>query len=104
MDFSIPPPTRALLDKMRAFLDQEVLPRELDFLQRGFAAIEPELKTVREKAKAAGMWLPQAPKELGGLGLSLVEHGLVSEVLGRSPLSHYAFGCEAPDAGNLEIL
>ena len=104
MDFSIPPPTRALLDKMRAFLDQEVVPRELEFLQRGFTAVEPELKTVREKVKAAGMWLPQAPKELGGLGLTLVEHGLVSEVLGRSPLGHYVFGCEAPDAGNLEIL
>ena len=44
------------------------------------------------------------PRELGGLGLTLVEHGLVSERLGRSPLGHYVFGCQAPDAGNLEIL
>ena len=29
---------------------------------------------------------------------------LASEVLGRSPYGHYAFGCQAPDAGNMEIL
>ena len=50
------------------------------------------------------MWGPQMPKELGGLGLGLVEHGLVSERLGRTPLGHYVFGCQAPDAGNMEIL
>jgi acyl-CoA dehydrogenase len=104
MDFSIPEPTRALLDTMRAFVDREVVPLEAAFLSRGFGAVEADLRAVREKVKAAGLWLPQAPKDLGGLGLSLVDHGLVSEVLGRSPLGHYAFGCEAPDAGNLEIL
>ena len=35
---------------------------------------------------------------------TLVEHGLVSERLGRSPLGHYVFGAQAPDAGNMEIL
>jgi alkylation response protein AidB-like acyl-CoA dehydrogenase len=28
----------------------------------------------------------------------------VSEELGRSPLGHYLFNCQAPDAGNLEVL
>ncbi|MDD5713259.1 MAG: acyl-CoA dehydrogenase family protein, partial [Smithellaceae bacterium] len=37
-------------------------------------------------------------------GLNLMEHALVSEELGRSPLGHYCFGCQAPDAGNVEIL
>src|SRR5439155_959857 len=59
---------------------------------------------LRARCKAEGMWGPQIPKELGGLGLALVEHALVSERLGRSPLGHYVFGCQAPDAGNLEIL
>lgn len=39
-----------------------------------------------------------------GTGLDLVEHALVSEALGRSPLGHFIFGCQAPDAGNIEIL
>ena len=38
------------------------------------------------------------------MGLSLVEYGLVSAVLGRCQLGHYAFNCQAPDAGNMEIL
>jgi alkylation response protein AidB-like acyl-CoA dehydrogenase len=33
-----------------------------------------------------------------------VAHGLVSEALGRCPLGHYVFGCNAPDAGNVELL
>jgi alkylation response protein AidB-like acyl-CoA dehydrogenase len=38
------------------------------------------------------------------MGLSFREHSLVSEVLGRSMIGHYCFGCQAPDAGNMEIL
>jgi acyl-CoA dehydrogenase len=34
----------------------------------------------------------------------MVDHGLFSEALGRSPLGHRAFGTQAPDAGNVEIL
>jgi alkylation response protein AidB-like acyl-CoA dehydrogenase len=38
------------------------------------------------------------------MGLDLMEHALVSEELGRTPLGHYVFNCQAPDAGNIEIL
>ena len=38
------------------------------------------------------------------MGLSLLEFALVGEELGRSPLGHYAFNCQAPDAGNMELL
>jgi alkylation response protein AidB-like acyl-CoA dehydrogenase len=38
------------------------------------------------------------------MGLGLLEFALVGEELGRSPLGHYAFNCQAPDAGNLELL
>jgi alkylation response protein AidB-like acyl-CoA dehydrogenase len=58
----------------------------------------------RLKAKSLRLWLPQIPEEYGGMGLSLVEHGHVSEMLGRSLLGHYVFNCQAPDAGNMEIL
>lgn len=33
-----------------------------------------------------------------------MDHGLLSEALGRTPLGHYVFWCQAPDAGNVEIL
>jgi acyl-CoA dehydrogenase len=104
MDFDPPAAVRPLLEKIERFVADVVMPAEHDVLERGFRAAAPVLEELRGKCKAAGMWGPQLPKELGGLGLTLVEHGLVSEKLGRSPLGHYVFGAQAPDAGNMEIL
>jgi acyl-CoA dehydrogenase len=104
MDFTIPPATAELLARIDAFVDKEVIPREPLFLRGGFAKAEPALNELRAEVKRQGMWLPQAPADVGGMGLSLVDHALVSQSLGRSPIGHYVFGCQAPDAGNLEIL
>ena len=51
-----------------------------------------------------GLWAPNHPVEFGGLGLSMVDHGLFAEAVGRSPLGMTVFGTQAPDAGNIEIL
>ena len=104
MDFAIPEKTKPVLAAIERFMHDEVYPREGRLLSTGFFAAEPELKELRGKVKALGLWAPQAPKEIGGMGLSLVEHGLVSEILGRCSYGHYVFGCQAPDAGNIEIL
>lgn len=104
MDFDPPASVKPLLANIETFVAEHVIPLERRVFEVGFDKAEPELAALRAKVKAAGMWGPQLPKELGGLGLDLVEHGLVSERLGRSPLGHYAFGAQAPDAGNLEIL
>jgi alkylation response protein AidB-like acyl-CoA dehydrogenase len=104
MDFDPPESVRPLLEKIEKFVAEVVMPAEHDVLERGFHAAAPVLAELRGKCKAAGMWAPQLPRDIGGLGLSLVEHGLVSERLGRSPLGHYVFGAQAPDAGNAEIL
>lgn len=104
MDFAISPATQELLGRFRAIVDQDIIPLETVIRDAGFKAALPAIQAVRRKAKEAGLWLPQISREHGGLGLSLVEHGLVSEVLGRTPLGHFAFNCQAPDAGNMEIL
>ena len=104
MDFSIPAPTVALLDRVRAFMAAKVYPIEAELLALGFPAVEPRLEALRAEVRAAGLWLPQMSEELGGLGLSLQAHGLVSELLGQCPFGHYLFNCQAPDAGNMEIL
>jgi alkylation response protein AidB-like acyl-CoA dehydrogenase len=103
MDFSIPPKTRALIEKVRALVLSEVMPLEAGMRGR-FAEIEPALRAVREKVRAEGLLTPQMPREAGGAGLTLLEHAFVSEELGRTPFGHYAFNCQAPDAGNMEIL
>jgi acyl-CoA dehydrogenase len=104
MDFDPPASVRPLLERIEHFVAEHVIPAEADVLERGFAAATPRLDELRARCKAEGLWGPQLPKALGGLGLSLVEHGLVSERLGRSPLGHFVFGAQAPDAGNMEIL
>lgn len=104
MDFSIPPAAAALLAELRAFIRQELLPREPALLRAGFLASESELDQLRQRARRAGLWGPQIPRELGGLGLSLLDHALVSEQLGYSPFGHYVVGAQAPDAGNIELL
>jgi acyl-CoA dehydrogenase len=103
MDFSVPTSVRALLPELRTFIEQEVEPLE-DRMHEGFFAIEPALNELRHRARANGWWLPQISKTHGGMGLCVLEHALVSEVLGRTPFGHYVLGCQAPDAGNMEIL
>ena len=92
------------LEKIRTFLQSEILPLESEFLRRPFRELLSLLREKRGKAKALGLWTPHLPEKLGGLGLSLSEFARVSEELGRTPLGHYVFNCQAPDIGNMEIL
>lgn len=98
------PDTTTLLQEIDAFVEEEVLPLEDTLRTEGFAAVQPALGDVRREVKNHGWWCPQLSAEAGGLGLSLADFGRVSEVLGKSPLGHFAFNCQAPDAGNMEIL
>lgn len=93
-----------MLAQIREFMHTEIYPLEAQALQEGFGAVLPHLREKREKVKAMGLFVPQMPTDVGGLGLSLADFGQISEELGRSPLGHYAFNCQAPDAGNMEIL
>ncbi len=105
MDFSLPETLAPTLKTVRAFVEERLYPIERLYGERGsFRAILPELREARAEVKRMGLWAPQLPKEWGGMGLSLMEHARVSEELGRTPLGHYAFNCQAPDAGNMEIL
>ena len=104
MDFAVPDRTRALVEEIGAFVRAEIEPREGDLLGRGFRAAEPELAALRVRVRERGWWAPPFPREIGGLGLGLLDYALVSEPLGRSVFGHYVFGCQAPDAGNIELL
>ncbi len=93
-----------LLQDIRAFLDEKVLPVEPEFLNRPFRELLPQLAELRAEVKRRGLWAPHLPKELGGHGLTLVEFAHVSALLGESPVAHYLFNCQAPDIGNTELL
>jgi len=104
MDFGISEKMQAVLGMINEFVDRELIPLEREFLVNEFRDMLPVLEQKRAMVKKMELWGPNHPTELGGMGLSMLEHGLVSEALGRSPLGHYVFGCQAPDAGNIEIL
>lgn len=94
----------SLLPKVRAFVEQELYPIELDCVLKPWNEVEPVLAEKRQKAKELGLWAPYLSEEEGGLGLSMTEFGQVSELLGRTPLGHYALNCQAPDIGNIELI
>ncbi|MCK9197611.1 MAG: acyl-CoA dehydrogenase family protein, partial [Syntrophales bacterium] len=104
MDFAVSEKMQVIIAMMKEFVEKELIPLEPEFLRKEFRDLLPELEEKRRIVKQMELWAPNHPKEFGGMGLNLIEHGLVSEVLGRSPLGHYVFGCQAPDAGNIEIL
>ncbi len=104
MDFSVPDSVQTLVADVREFLCNEIYPLEADFLNRGFEAVLPALEQKRRKVKERGWWAPHIPRAYGGMGLSLIEFAHLSEELGRSPLGHFVFNCQAPDVGNMEIL
>ncbi|MEW6732894.1 MAG: acyl-CoA dehydrogenase family protein [Acidobacteriota bacterium] len=104
MDFSIPEKVGKLIRTIREFIREEVNPIEPELFAKGFRELLPWLQEKRAKVKGMGLWAPQIPAQYGGVGLSLTEFASVSEELGRSPLGHYLFNCQAPDAGNMEIL
>lgn len=104
MDFAISDKMKAIIGMIDEFISKELIPLEPEFLTKDFKTMLPVLSEKRKIVKQMELWAPNHPKEYGGMGLDLVEHGLVSEALGRSPLGHYVFNCQAPDAGNIEIL
>lgn len=104
MDFEIPAATEETLARVRAFVERELHPLEAHLLAGRPADAEAAVVALRPEIRRLGLWAPGLPRELGGMGLGLVELGLFSEAVGGSPLGHLAFGLQAPDAGNLEIL
>ncbi|OQY04806.1 MAG: acyl-CoA dehydrogenase [Desulfobacteraceae bacterium 4572_123] len=105
MDFTVSEKMQTIITMIDEFVDRELIPLESEFLSgKSFSEMLPALKEKRKIVKQMELWAPNHPKEYGGMGLNLMEHALVSESLGRCPLGHYVFGCQAPDAGNIEIL
>jgi acyl-CoA dehydrogenase len=104
MDFSIPSTVVDVLPPVRELIERDVYPLEPALLAGPFSQLVPRLTEIRQKVKQMGLWAPHIPRAHGGLGLTCLEYALVGEELGRSPLGHYVFNAQAPDAGNMEIL
>ena len=89
--------------EVRAFMEEHVYPNEAA-LAREDESSDALIAELRAKAKDAGIWAPHLPPEAGGSGSGFMEYALLNEEIGRSTWAQLVFNCQAPDAGNGEIL
>jgi alkylation response protein AidB-like acyl-CoA dehydrogenase len=89
--------------QVRAFMEEHVYPNEAA-LDREDEAADALIEELRGRAKEAGIWAPHLPPEAGGSGSGFIEYALLNEEIGRSTWAQLVFNCQAPDAGNGEIL
>jgi acyl-CoA dehydrogenase len=104
MEFEIDEKMSTILTMVNEFVERELVPIEQEMLHGDPETLQTLVVAAQAKVRQMGLWAPNHPVDLGGQGLTMVEHGLLSEALGRSPLGHTVFGAQAPDAGNIEIL
>ncbi len=101
-DFSTDVAFQAQLDWMDAFVREEIWP--LETLDLGVRELEMAMVPLRERVRERGLWAAHLPPQLGGQGFGQVKLGLMHEIEGTSMIAPLAFGNQAPDSGNSEIL
>jgi acyl-CoA dehydrogenase len=106
MDFSLPESIESLRLKVRDFVATEVMPLEQDKanFDEHENLKEEVVAALRNKAKAAGLWGFQVPKQYGGLDTGVVGMAALYEEAARSPFGPLAFNCAPPDDGNMIVL
>ena len=101
-DFSFSPRVTDWRERIGDFTNQIVIPREQEAFEHGLSdGLRRELQAA---ARAAGLWAPQAPAELGGGGFRFDEAAVLLEQAGTSLLGPLALNCAAPDEGNIHLL
>jgi acyl-CoA dehydrogenase len=104
---------KPLLEKVKAFVREEVDPKTLRFYQLGEG--RPErwswgpgqlelLDGIKAKAKANGLWNFFLPDAETGEGLKNLDYAYIAAELGRNPIASECLNCSAPDTGNMEVL
>lgn len=83
MDFSLTDEQRAVVDTIRRFVDNELVPYE-DEVERLDDVPDELAHTIRTKAVSAGLYAPNMPQELGGGGLDAVALTLAERELGKT--------------------
>jgi acyl-CoA dehydrogenase len=103
MNFDLPAEVQDLQKRVAAFVRERVLPLEPH--EREEEGLPDDLLApLRQQARSAGLWTPQLPRELGGLGLETLGLCAVFEEAGYSPIGPLALHCAAPDEGNMHLL
>jgi acyl-CoA dehydrogenase len=106
MDLTLPAAIEDIRRRYRDFVRESVLPLDTDPASfDGHQNIRADvLERVRAKARTAGLWAPQMPKERGGQGLPVVGMAACYEELNYSLFGPVSVNCAAPDDGNMILL
>jgi acyl-CoA dehydrogenase len=103
-DFETDPEFQEKLDWMNTFVREEIWPLETIIDQITEEDRRRLYVGLQDQVKERGLWAAHLPPDLGGQGFGQVKLGLMHEILGTSAFAPNAFGCQAPDSGNSEIL
>jgi acyl-CoA dehydrogenase len=112
MNFDYTPKVQDLRDRLTAFFDEHIYPNEHVFTAEiaanranGNAWIPTAIiETLKENARAAGLWNLFLPASTRGAGLTNLEYAPLCEIMGRVPWAPEVFNCNAPDTGNMETI
>jgi acyl-CoA dehydrogenase len=112
-DLALSEKARPLYEQVKAFIKNEVDPITEEFHRLGenrpdrwsWGAGQLELlQTVKDKAKAQGLWNFFLPDSETGEGLSNLDYAYIAMELGKNSLASECLNCSAPDTGNMEVL
>ena len=112
MNLGVTDRLRPLLDAVKIFIDERVIPVDTEFLAEvesgdrwSLNARQTEiLEGLKSAAKEQGLWNFWLTDSEQGYGLSTVEYAYLAEETGRAYLAAEAFNCSAPDTGNMEVI
>ncbi len=113
MDLGVTDKVRPLIAAVRAMVRDEIMPLEAEYeaeIGREGDRFKPTARLIeireslKEKARARGLWNFWLTASNKGFGLTTVEYAYLAEEMGWSPLASEAFNCSAPDTGNMEVL
>ncbi len=114
MMFDYSDKTKALIERVSAFMDEHVYPNEDRYEQEVAEGdrwkVLPVIEELKPLARKAGLWnlfLNICDHDVGewkGPGLTNLEYAPLAEIMGRVGWSSEVFNCSAPDTGNMEVL
>ena len=114
MNFEPSAKAKAVATRVRAFVDEHIVPIEAqhwaDIAAQRHGGdwtqwkIPPRVEALKAMAREQGLWNLFLPDAELGAGLSVLDYAFSAEVTGRSLLAPEIFNCNAPDTGNMEVL
>ena len=106
MDFALAPELEQLRQRTSDFVTEAVLPVEQD--RSSWDEHEnirlDRLAELQAEARSRGLWAPQIPCTLGGMGLSRLAMAVMYQEANRSLFGPVACNAAAPDDGNMMLL